>query len=287
MSSHIDSEKVKKIIGDALRNIQTEADPHILNEYRSIIKKEVSFFRRSYLCAYLLMSKDTGGRGKFEQEPRGNRGRKPFRPKVSAEEGPRSESPRYPLADEDSVRLFVSAGRSRRVFPREILGLINTKTAIPKEDIGAIRILDNYSFVQVRSTVADRIIEALNGCSFRGRTLSVNYARNRKEDGTSAFPDEPSPREEFSPAAEEAETGFDEAAPEAMVSTETTEAAETGFDETPAETAETGFDEAVPEAMVSTEAAVAVELSAPEPREEFSEDPLEQEDDDNADKEGV
>jgi RNA recognition motif-containing protein len=42
--------------------------------------------------------------------------------------------------------------------------------------------LDNYSFIQVRTTVADTIIEALNGKSFRGRTLAVNYARNRKED---------------------------------------------------------------------------------------------------------
>jgi hypothetical protein len=75
----------------------------------------------------------------------------------------------------------MSIGRNRRVFPREILGLITTKTDVKREDVGAIRILDNYSFVQVRDTVADGIIEALNGKLFRGRPLTVNYARSRRD----------------------------------------------------------------------------------------------------------
>ncbi|GHV06702.1 hypothetical protein FACS189485_15680 [Spirochaetia bacterium] len=92
------------------------------------------------------------------------------------------EPPRPPLPEEESRRLFISIGRNRRVFPREILGLITVKAEISRDDIGAIRIMDNYSFVQVRDSVADDIIEALNGQPFRGRTLTVNYARARKED---------------------------------------------------------------------------------------------------------
>jgi hypothetical protein len=52
-----------------------------------------------------------------------------------------------------------------------------SKTAAAREDIGVIRILDNYSFVQVRDKRADEIIKALNGIRFRGRTLTVNYAK--------------------------------------------------------------------------------------------------------------
>jgi hypothetical protein len=197
MASQIDAERVKRYIRDALRAIQTEADPRVLQEYRSLIKKEVSLFRRSYLSAYLLMRLDRGG--KAEPEGRGKGSRRTARPAAAGT--PRGESPRYPLADEESVRLFVSIGRSRRIFPREILGLINTKTAIPKEDIGAIRILENYSFVQVRTTVADKIIEALNGCSFRGKVLSVNYARNRREDLPA---EEPGADPEYRPEADRA-----------------------------------------------------------------------------------
>ena len=153
--------------------IKTEADLRLLEEYQQILKKEVPLFHRSKAAAYLLMlcteGKSLRVKGNARRNTRGAR-----------EEG--ADAQRYPLSEEESIRLFFNIGRSRRVFPREILGIINTKTAIPKEDIGAIRILDNYSFVQVRDSVAEKIIEALNGYIFRGKPLVVNYAKSRKDE---------------------------------------------------------------------------------------------------------
>jgi hypothetical protein len=192
MPPHFEKEKAKKTIKLMLEKLKTEADPQLLSKYRSLFKKEVSFFRRSWAAAYLLLLSDQGAAGRFEKNRSrkfGGAGREQDKPGRSSgqrsrtrpDDGNRTEKAPYPLADEDSRRLFISVGRNRRVFPREILGIINAKTAIPKEDIGAIRILDNYSFVQVRDTVADTIIEALNGQNFRGRVLTVSYARARKE----------------------------------------------------------------------------------------------------------
>jgi hypothetical protein len=178
MSFQIDDVEIKKHLAEFLEKIHTEADPELLNVYRSLIRREVSWFKRSYLSAYLLML--------FEGHNPRRRTGKPGKSSAPAEN--RGEI-HYPLAEEDSIRLFINIGRNRKVFPREFLGLINAKTAIPREDIGAIRILDNYSFIQVRISSADKIIEALNGVSFRGRTLVVNYARSRKEE--SAEEDEP------------------------------------------------------------------------------------------------
>jgi hypothetical protein len=190
MSAQFDKEKTRRNIALIVEQIKNEADPELLNRYRALFKKEVSLFHRSYTAAYLLMLYDQGrlrgqggsfrnrspasAAGKGEKRGRAERDR-------TAEE-PRTER-QYPLPDEESRRLFISIGRNRRVFPREILGLINSAAAVAREDVGAIRILDNYSFVQVRNTVADAIIEALNGKSFRGRVLSVNYARSRKDEG--------------------------------------------------------------------------------------------------------
>ena len=182
MSFRIDREKTKKTIALVLDKIRTETDPRLLDEYHSLFKKEVSLFHRSKAAAYLLMLCDQGKNLRYIQ--RNDFVRK--NDKRFSEEN----APRYPLAEEESKRLFFSVGRSRRVFPREILGLINTKTAIPREDIGAIRILDNYSFVQVRDTVAEKIIEALNGTTFRGRPLTVNYAKSRKDEETNAAENE-------------------------------------------------------------------------------------------------
>ena len=181
MPASINTEKAKKTIAAVLENIRAGADTPLLSEYHDLFRKEVSLFNRSKAAAYLLMLCDQGkslryGRTDSRTEKKSARTLKDDN--YSAED----DSPRRPLAEEESKRLFFSAGRSRRVFPREILGLINTRTAIPKEDIGAIRILDNYSFIQVRDTVAEQIIEALNGLSFRGRPLTVNYAKSRKDE---------------------------------------------------------------------------------------------------------
>jgi RNA recognition motif-containing protein len=173
MSPQIDSEKVEKNLARILEKIRAEADPQILSVYRSLFKKKVSLFNRSWAAAYLLMLYDQGNSGRTERFHNHK-----FR-KGRDESWNEEERKQYPLSEEESKRLFMSIGRNRRVFPREILGLITTKTDVKREDVGAIRILDNYSFVQVRDTVADGIIEALNGKPFRGRPLTVNYARSR------------------------------------------------------------------------------------------------------------
>ena len=190
MSSRIDKEKTKKNIALILEKIKNEVDPHALNEYRSIFRKEVSLFRRSWAAAYLLMCFEQSGNGFRGGLDRPGKNRKP-QPEARSggqktQDGGASEKTRekrqYPLAEEDSKRIFISIGRNRRVFPREILGLIIGKTGVSRDDVGAIRILENYSFVQVRDTIAERIINALDGYLYRGRTLAVNFAKNRKDD---------------------------------------------------------------------------------------------------------
>jgi hypothetical protein len=195
--SVVNEEKIKNRLDEILANIQTEADPDLLNQYRSLIRKKVSFFQRSYLAAYLLMLQDQrgGGRSRRSNSRETSRGK----PKNSRDNSPTrgngqnegAEQNRQPLPEDESVRLFISIGRNRRVFHREILGLIGAKTAVSKDDIGIINILNNYSFVQVRNSVAEEIINTLNGINFHGRTLAVNYARGRKEEDEDPSAEQP------------------------------------------------------------------------------------------------
>ena len=164
MALRPDREKVKDKLACILEKIHGEADPAadpaVLNEYRKIIKKEVSFFRRSWVAAWLLMSYD---KGEFS--------------------GSKTLSPEScPLTGEESKRLFFNIGKNRRVYPREISALIMAKASVSRDDIGAIRILESFSFVEVRDTRAQQVIDALDGLMFRGRTLVVNYAKNKKEE---------------------------------------------------------------------------------------------------------
>jgi hypothetical protein len=194
MSFNFDREKTRKKIGLVLENIKTKADPRLLDEYRALFKQEVSFFRRSWAAAYLLMLYDQGE--KFREPGSGPGRRSPLRkkPADSAGQGDETRQARpEALPEEEARQLFINIGRSRRVFPREILGLIYGKASVSRDDIGTIRIMDNYSFVQARDSVADTIIEALNGKTFRGKVLTVNYARPRREeeDGMEGYAGDP------------------------------------------------------------------------------------------------
>jgi hypothetical protein len=189
MIGAINEDQIKKHIKEILEKIQSEVDPDLLTTYRSFIRKEIPFFRRTYFGAYLLMLLDQGRSGKRAAKSRSKSGRdktssrKPFRPlSFPFGDNAQAEPNCGPLPEEESIRLFISIGRNRRVSPREITGLITANTSVSRKDIGAIRVLDNYSFVQVRRTAADTIIESLNGGMFRGRTLAVNFARTKKEE---------------------------------------------------------------------------------------------------------
>jgi hypothetical protein len=208
MAFIVDVEKVKQKIAFIQDKLRGEANLQLLDEYRRLFKKEISFFRRPWVAAYLLMLHDQGqnrhnSRWEQGEGPRGEVPRTKARGPAQNENsrGFRRDSGgdrrnqdglaetaygtgplgRFVLTEEESKRLFISIGRNRRLFPREILGLIINAAQVEREDIGSIRILDSYSFVQVRDTVADKIIEALNGTMFRGRTLAVNYAHTRQE----------------------------------------------------------------------------------------------------------
>jgi RNA recognition motif-containing protein len=211
MALDFNEEYVRGWIADNVEKIYSEADPDLLNKYRRVFKKEVSLMRRSYFSAYLLMlatgalQGGKGGAARNNGRTTGSRvsaDRKPLRsqtrsddaraysdsrrsaPAVSARNADaeaRKDAGPPQLPDDEAARIFISAGRSRRVFPREILGLILSRTGLERDDIGFIKIMDNYSFVQIKTEKAENVIEALNGYEYRGRPLTVNYARPRSE----------------------------------------------------------------------------------------------------------
>jgi hypothetical protein len=189
-TTQLNEENLKARIRSLWEEIQTEADPYLLNRCRAIFRKEVSFFRRSYMAAYLLLMSEPGGnRGRpgRREAAQGSGGagkdarRAPQKPQAES----RDEASRI-LPEDETVWLFVSIGRNRKVFSREILGFICSKAQVSRDDIGVIRILDNFSFVQVRTAVADTVIAAMNGQIFRGKTLTVNYARTKKDEESAA-----------------------------------------------------------------------------------------------------
>jgi len=60
-------------------------------------------------------------------------------------------------------RLFVDLGRKQGIRPSDIVGIIANEAGVPGRTIGAIDIYDSFTFVEVASDIANRVIEALQG----------------------------------------------------------------------------------------------------------------------------
>ena len=81
--------------------------------------------------------------------------------------------------------IFIGIGRNRRVYPRDLVGLLASAGGIERERIGTIKVLANYSFVQLFSEDAEKVIAALNGYEYRGRKLSVSYSKQSDDESSS------------------------------------------------------------------------------------------------------
>jgi ATP-dependent RNA helicase DeaD len=83
------------------------------------------------------------------------------------------------------VRLQVNIGRNFHVRPQDLVGAIANEANIPGRSIGAIDILDTYSFVDVPTDTAQRVIEALTNASVKGKSVTVEISTEPAATGRS------------------------------------------------------------------------------------------------------
>ena len=91
-----------------------------------------------------------------------------------------AEPPAASAGDSDMARLFVSVGRSRRVSRQMLTDLFVVKLDLPHDQIGEVRVLDNFSFIEVPATIAQSAIDRITGETLNGRRVNVDYARSKK-----------------------------------------------------------------------------------------------------------
>ena len=83
----------------------------------------------------------------------------------------------------DSAQLFVSVGRNRRVFARDLMDLFTEKLQLSSGEIRDVRVFDKYSFVDIAPSRAEEAIRKLTGLEVKGRPIAVNYAKKKEEKG--------------------------------------------------------------------------------------------------------
>lgn len=199
----VNEEKTADFLENAVSKITTEEDIDTLTQLIKLFKKNVPLSRRKYVTAYMLketlkhyhsFSKNNNRNGRnsgHNHEDRNykndykaqNRNEKSFGENEEiSETEERARTPRVQIDPDKATSIFIGIGKNRRVYPRDLVGLLIAVAGIERDRIGDIKVLANYSFVQLYTEDAQTAIDKLNEYSYRGRKLAVSYSRQKSDE---------------------------------------------------------------------------------------------------------
>jgi ATP-dependent RNA helicase DeaD len=172
-----DDQALAGAIRDIVAKIRSEANSQELRRYRRLLRNNAPLAVRSYVAAYLLR---TVYGGHFGRVP----ARGPASQRPPAKEQPAQRPTEKPQQKPAAgfTRLFISAGKSRGIFARDLAAHFTSALKVDRSRLGGIRVLDNYSFLEIDSALAERAISELSGTQLKGRQITVNYARKREDE---------------------------------------------------------------------------------------------------------
>ena len=132
-----------------------------------IIKKMVTITFGKFLDYYKNapeIVKPESGRGKRGAEGRGSEGR-----------GRVSNGRRKHEAEAGFKRLFINLGKADGFYPGEIMQYLN-KHVRGRQEVGHIDLLSKFAYIEVPEQDAKKVMKALNGTEYKGRTVRCNDA---------------------------------------------------------------------------------------------------------------
>jgi len=214
---------MENLIDEIMDELRVPSNIPVLHECRTLFRKKVPLTMRAYVAAALAYRfsgpgntavPSQSGRGQNEKRGAKNDSRKaaPQDPQREAKHPPKSdpkreaqgEPHRHPQRETqketqreprqepvrenryqgEGVVLFVGAGRRQRFYARIALRMLIDSGKIQEEQIGDIRTMDNYSFINIDPAAEETAISVLGGTDYKGRLLTVNRAK-KKEDQAS------------------------------------------------------------------------------------------------------
>lgn len=227
----VNENQVADLLKSATEKVRTTEDVDVLADLSKLFKKNVPLTVRKYVIAYLLKDalkhnhsfgnnrRDRNDRNerneRSERNDRNNRNRNEYKsnrsektatqsvaPVAETTDAPAEERPRHPrveIAPENATSIFISIGKNRRVYPRDLVGILIAIAGLDRDRIGDIKVLANYSFVQLYTEDAQIAIDKLNGYDYRGRKLAVSYSKQKSDEETS----------EEAPSDEKIDSGYE------------------------------------------------------------------------------
>ena len=153
----LNEENIASFLKDAVNRVEKASNAEIetLKQIKKLFKKNVPFSRRSYVAALLIKNANSGFKsnrfsrtektekfGRSDRNERFSRNESRQSERNSEERKERTEkSPRVTIDPSVADTIFISVGRSRGVFPRDLVGLLVSVAGLERSRIGEIRVL--------------------------------------------------------------------------------------------------------------------------------------------------
>ena len=106
-------------------------------------------------------------------------------PDLNKKGGKSSEKGEKRAARQDMVRLFIGLGAMDRIKPGDLVRITCETAGISSGSLGHIDIKREFSFVDAEPEAATKILDALNGTQYQGRSVRVDIADGNKRSGDS------------------------------------------------------------------------------------------------------
>jgi hypothetical protein len=149
---NMDNSFIQNIVSE----IKGTSDIKSLDEIRKIIKKNVPFFTRSYFSAWLLK-------------------------KYAEQNGHSFQTNDNNTANNDIKTIFINIGKNRKLYVKDIAGMLLSSKVVEKSDLKRIKVFDSYSFLDVTSSKAETVLNIINSVTFKGKKISAEYAKKQQK----------------------------------------------------------------------------------------------------------
>jgi ATP-dependent RNA helicase DeaD len=87
--------------------------------------------------------------------------------------------------EEGMAKLFLSLGKRDRINPGDIVGMLHNECHLERGSVGHIKLMPNFSFVEVREEVAQQAINESRNAKLRGKSFKLDIDRGPGQGGGS------------------------------------------------------------------------------------------------------
>ena len=149
--------------------VDTDVSPHI-EQYLNVIEEKLAHLNKEELLKHFVSTEFNRFLSFYKNAPDLN---------IKSKKEKNNER----IAENGFSRFFINLGKTHRLEPQNLIGLINEYTRNRNHIIGKIDIMKNFSFFEVEKSAEKEILEGFLNSQWNGYQLTVEISKPKNDSG--------------------------------------------------------------------------------------------------------